>query len=252
MNMLQSSHFLDPTEFLRATGLGFGWVSTDNYEPVRKEYDSQPTRPIVDGEPQYDDIPRNLDDKVASGRWDQVDVRNSAYHSVFAGAAGHDYTNANTAGFYDPAKKGAECPKPFCVIPWKQAIDSLGAWQVGYVKALMLSRPYFTRIPDQSIIVGETGQGSAHISGTRDRTGSYMMVYLAEGQPVTVDMIKLSGSSANAWWFDPRTGKATKIEGSFPTNHEQRFWPPSIGRGNDWVLVLDDASESFPEPGGSV
>ena len=27
------------------------------------------------------------------------------------------------------------------------------------------------------------------------------------------------------------------------------FTPPSSGRGQDWVLVLDDASKKFPEPG---
>jgi len=78
------------------------------------------------------------------------------------------------------------------------------------------------------------------------------MIYLAEGQPVTVDMIKLSRTSANAWWYDPRTGKATKIEGSFPTNHQQRFTPPSSGRGNDWVLVLDEEAQHFDLPGGEA
>jgi len=71
-----------------------------------------------------------------------------------------------------------------------------------------------------------TEEGSAHISGTRDRTGSYMMIYLPEGQPVTVDMIKLSGSSAAGWWFDPRTGAATRLKDSFPTDRQQRFTPP--------------------------
>jgi Putative collagen-binding domain of a collagenase len=113
----------------------------------------------------------------------------------------------------------------------------------------MLSRPYFIRIPDQSIIIGDTGRGSAHFSDTRDRSGSYMMIYLAEGQSVTVDMIQLSGISSNAWWYDPRTGNAARIEGSFPTNHQQRFVPPSQGPGNDWVLVLDDAARNFPAPG---
>lgn len=251
MNMLQSSHFLDPTDFVRENGFAFGWNSTCNYEPIRKEYDSQPTRPVIDGEPQYEDIPRNLDAKIGAGRWDQVDIRNSAYHSVFAGAAGHDYNDLNVVGFHTlkigerPSEDDEYKPNT----PWKEALNAPGAQQIHHLKDLMLSRPYFTRIPDQSVVVSDTFEGSAHISGTRDRTGSYVMIYLPLGQQVWVDMNKLSGSSAIAWWYDPRTGKSTRIEGRFQTNRHQRFVPPSSGRSNDWVLVLDDASKGFAVPG---
>jgi len=255
MNMLQSSHFKDVSAFLKQSGLAFGWDSTFNYEPIRREYDSLPVRPVVDGEPQFDSMPRNEDGKVAAGRWDEVDIRNSAYHSVFAGAAGHDYNHLSVVHFFnsndlnpnDGYKSEVSYYHP--ILNWKDALNALGAQQIGHVKALMLSRPYFTRIPDQSVIVGETGEGSAHISATRDREGSYLMIYLPQGQPVTVDMIKLSGAAASAWWFDPRAGTARRVEGSFPTDHQQRFMPPSQGAGNDWILVLDDKARNFPTPG---
>jgi len=92
MNMLKSSHFTDPSEFLKQGGFRFGWDSTRNYEPIAKEYDSLPTRPVIDDEPQYEGIPRNEDPNISAGRFDEVDIRNSAYHAVFSGAAGHDYT----------------------------------------------------------------------------------------------------------------------------------------------------------------
>lgn len=66
-----------------------------------------------------------------------------------------------------------------------------------------------------------------------------MMIYSPEGRPVVVDLCKLSGSSVNAWWYDPRTGEANRIE--FSADQRQRFVPPFSGRRNDWVLVLDDA-----------
>jgi hypothetical protein len=64
-------------------------------------------------------------------------------------------------------------------------------------------------------------------------------------------MLKLSGTSAEAWWYDPRTGAANKIDGTFHTNHWQKFTPPSSGAGKDWVLVLDDKNRDFPSPGAS-
>src|SRR5687768_10251680 len=92
----------------------------------------------------------------------------------------------------------------------------------------MLSRPYFTRIPDQSVIVGKAGVGASQITATRDRTGSYFMIYLPQGQAVAVDLNKLSGASGVGWWFDPRTGRAAKIEEELPANQMKQFTPPTL------------------------
>jgi hypothetical protein len=35
----------------------------------------------------------------------------------------------------------------------------------------------------------------------------------------------------------------------FPARETRKFKPPSSGRGNDWILVLDDASKNFKTPG---
>lgn len=215
-----------------------------------QEYDSLPVRPIVDGEAHWEQVPRNADEKEAAGRWDEVDIRNSAYQSVFAGAAGHSYGHVSVYAFAIPGDSDQSSGfTRFARISWRQALDAPGARQIGNIKALMLSRPYFTRIPDQSIVIGEVGEGSAHVGATRDRAGSYMMIYLPEGRRVTVDLIKLSGVSANAWWYNPRNGTAVRIESVLSTSRQQCFTPPSSGRGNDWVLVIDDANREFTAPG---
>jgi hypothetical protein len=234
---------------MKRVGLAFGWSAVRGYEPIRQEYDSVPVRPVVDSESHWEDVPRDAE-TVGEDRWDHIDVRNSAYQSVFAGAAGHSYGHVSVYAFFTPGgNEPGGFVKKFARTPWKDALDAPGAREIGHIKALMLSRPYFTRIPDQGIILGDTGTGSAHVSATRDREGKYFMVYLPEGQPVRLDMTKLAGLAANAWWFDPRTGKATRIEGSFPTNQALTFTPSSRGRGNDWVLVIDNAAERFAEPG---
>ena len=59
----------------------------------------------------------------------------------------------------------------------------------------------------------------------------------------------LSGSSRVAWWFCPRTGEAHSI-GALPAAGSRELDPPGEpARGNDWVLVIDDASRSFGTPG---
>jgi hypothetical protein len=64
-----------------------------------------------------------------------------------------------------------------------------------------------------------------------------------------VRLDKLSGASIRAWWYDPRHGTAEEI-GVFAKQADPReFTPPIHGKGNDWVLVLDDAGQGFPPPG---
>lgn len=59
----------------------------------------------------------------------------------------------------------------------------------------------------------------------------------------------ISGKQVTAWWFDPRSGEALLI-GRYANNGVRTFTPPGTpAEGNDWVLVLDDASMKFSAPG---
>lgn len=252
MNMLQSSHYAGPAiEVFPWLGCNYSFIGPRNYEYVREEYDSKPTRPVVDGEPRYERLPRNLRPDHSEGLWNSYDARNAAYHAVFAGAAGHTFGNGPTAGFYDPAREPekAQAESNPYKAGWHQEIHSEGARTMQYLKSLMLSRPYFTRIPDQTIVVGATGEGTAHIGATRDKAGSYAMIFLPHGQPVAIDMSKISGARALGWWFDPRTGIATPLKGTLRTAGVRTFTPPESGVERDWVLVLDDERSRFPAPG---
>jgi len=73
-------------------------------------------------------------------------------------------------------------------------------------------------------------------------------VYIPRGNKLTVNMAKIDASHATAYWFNPRDGKSDEI-GKFPVSGTRDFSPPSRGVDNDWVLVLDDASQDFPPPG---
>lgn len=73
------------------------------------------------------------------------------------------------------------------------------------------------------------------------------MIYAPVGRPFTVRMSAIAGR-VKAWWFNPRTGKATAI-GVFPNTGERAFMPPDPGEALDWVLVLDEESKRYPPPG---
>ena len=65
------------------------------------------------------------------------------------------------------------------------------------------------------------------------------------GNPVTVNMSKISGNLVNAHWFDPREGTWMFV-GEYSNTGKQEFAPPSSGRIWDWVLVLDDVAKNYP------
>jgi hypothetical protein len=135
---------------------------------------------------------------------------------------------------------------------WTEALDFPAAGQMRHLRALVESRPYLSRVPDQSVLrEGVTGLDMRHLRATRDEQGSFLMVYTTEGEPFRVDTTVLPGPDLRAWWFDPRTGEAIDA-GSVPRADAVEFFPPETGDGGedlDWVLVVDDVTSGFGPPG---
>jgi hypothetical protein len=216
----------------------------DNYNLIDRDYRLLPVRPCVDAEPGYEDHPNSFNPE--RGWLDQADVRKSLYWALLAGACGYTYGNHNIWQMYDPA--AGRKPITWAHTPWRQAIHHPGSGQVQYGRALIESRPQATREPAQWIIKSEIGSGGDPIRAARCRDGGYALVYLPSGQRVTIDMTKIGGGKAVAWWYNPRSGAAARV-GEFDTTGNQEFQPPFDGVGRDWVLVLDDATRGYGEPG---
>lgn len=213
----------------------------ENWRFVQADYARTPTRPCMDAEPGYEDMPddlRNLD----GGYLDDYEARKALYWALFAGAHGHTY-GCNPV--WQMWSSGRE-PLIGARRPWYEALHLTGAGQVRHARDLLLSRPYLSRIPDQGLLLSEVGAGTHHVQATRDVDGSYALLYAPSGRSVEVDLSKLAGARFTAWWYDPRTGTARSI-GPVAERDRARFTPP--GGGPDWVLVLDGADADFPIPG---
>lgn len=114
-----------------------------------------------------------------------------------------------------------------------------------HLKTLLLSRPYLTRIPDQSLVVSNVGTRGAHIRACRDSEGHYALVYIPQAsQTVQIDLGKMDSGAARAYWFDPREGTSVAL-GTY--QGMASFTTPDTGP--DWVLVLDDSRSMFEIPG---
>jgi hypothetical protein len=213
---------------------GHGRKNNVSYEMIRKDYERKPTKPCMDSEPNYENHPER---SVKNGGWfDDYDVRKVCYWDLFAGAAGHTYGCHDIWMMWD---KGKNKNLADARTGWRDAIKLPGSNHVGIAKKLMLSKPFLTRIPDQSLIVGDAGKGGDHVQATRDERGTYAMVYIPSGKPVTVDLTKLKAKTINASWFDPRTGKSRQMDVPFKNGSPQEFKPPATEAERDWVLVLE-------------
>ncbi len=226
-NMFQSGHRrYEQDDTKRAYG-------QDNYKYVRDEYAMSPAKPVIDGEPSYEGIPQGLHDP-AEPFWNDNDVRRYAYWSVFAGAFGFTYGNNAVMQFFRPCDS---VPAYGAKEYWPQAINMPGAGQMHFLKNLMLSKPYFERVPDQSLIAD--GQGEKYNYQIATRGKDYAMIYVYNGRDIHVAMGKISGKKVKASWFNPRSGEQTTI-GEVENTGVQKFNPPGKEKdGNDWVLVLE-------------
>jgi hypothetical protein len=133
---------------------------------------------------------------------------------------------------------------------WDKAIDRPGGAAMTHLRRLIESRPFLSRVPDQSLIAKGQGEGIDHVQATRG--DGYAMLYLPTGKPVTVQLgqDKISGDHVKAWWFNPKDGTAKYI-GTFGNTGQYPFVPKDQGRGHDVVLVLDDASKNWDAPGAN-
>ncbi|MBX3744865.1 MAG: glycoside hydrolase family 140 protein [Verrucomicrobiae bacterium] len=222
---------------------------TGRYDSTRKDYDRTPVKPVLDGEPIYEDHPVAFKANEL-GHSISGDVRRPLYWNLFSGAFGHTYGHHSIWQMWAPGRNPVNNP----LMPWYEAIHQPAAAQMQHGRHLMLSRPFLTRIPDDSILVTDRvptsvpGAGRYRFVATRDTDGTYAMVYAPVGRSFRVRMEVIRGPKVQAWWFNPRDGGA-RVIGTFPNEGERTFHPPDLGEMLDWVLVLDDATRAYPAPG---
>jgi len=219
-----------------------------------------PTKPTLDGEPAYEDIPIRfwdymdfgkppmdrvpegvLDDKglikkkghFELGFFTDYDVRVHAYWNFLAGAAGYTYGN-NAIWQMFKADRNLAIP---CLFDWRTSMDRPGADDMKHVNKFFTKYPFEKLIPLQQIIHGENPENGDHIQSAVAEDRSFVLVYLAKGQTVNLDLSEFNNLKSITW-FNPREGKL-KNAGKIKNYGVLEFTPPSSGNDNDWMLVLE-------------
>lgn len=216
------------------------------WKNVLRDWNLQPTKPVLDAEPNYEDHPINPWNNWTPkrGYFTAYDVRKQIYRSVFSGACGVTYGHHSIWQFYGPGTEKLNYPFGY----WYDVLDRPGAFQAGYLKKLIESRPYLQRVPDTSIIIKGQGTKADYITAFRDGTGRYMMIYIPVGKEIVLNIRFIASKKIITWWFNPKTGRAQSA-GTFTNKKAIKFKTPTLGKGNDWVLVIDNAQMKYSKPG---
>lgn len=210
--------------------------SQRNYDIFGKlivgDYNRQPTKPCINGEPCYEDHPVMWKPELM-GWFDDTDTRQAMYWSLFSGAFGHTYGCHPLWQF----KSTEHNPVGLVRHNWNEVLDLPGAENIKHAKELLKAYDYLSRVPAPEILVNPGSFAADRVIATRGK--DYAFVYLPNGYPIGVSLEKIPGAEKlNLLWFDVRTGersfiKQTPAQGTFLAT------PQKSGRGNDWVLIME-------------
>ena len=204
-----------------------------NYKMIIADYNRIPVKPILDAEPGYEDHPDEFN--PTNGYLDAADVRFYAYMSLLSGACGHTYGNHSVWGMIKTLPVTGFQDAHFC-LTWDKALYRPGAAQMQYAKDLMLSRDFLSGKPCPDLIAKQL-EGLLYIPVLKGK--DYLFAYTSQGLPINLKANFMDGRLIKAGWHDPRNGSFLPTHQAVSDREESSFTPPSSGRGNDWVLVID-------------
>jgi len=218
---------------------GHGTLNNQSYKWVIKDYNTNPVKPVLNGEPCYEDHPIGWNPE--NGWFDDFDSRRDGYWCMLSGACGHTYGNHN---IWQMLQKGYD-PVSSARTPWNQALDYPGAFQAGYMKRLFESRPWQLLKPNQSIILKGPNEAGREIIAASASDSTFLMAYTPFGSNFSLSLTLIKGDSIKAWWFNPRNSTSIFIN-QMDKNSDMEFDPPFDEKlGNDWVLIIDKANSGY-------
>lgn len=211
-----------------------------SYTFIEADRRLQPFKPVVDGEPCYEDHPawdqwKPVNRQQNDGtRFRDYEVRRAAYWSMLSGAAGHTYGHHAIWKFHETG----DAASLFQDRTWQEAIDRPGANQMTHMRKFFEKYEFQSLGPDQSLIAGDAGADPG-IRAARDAGGRWLLIYTPEGKAFETKLDGLKAAKLKSSWFDTRTGETTG-PASFDKSPTRKFTPPEAGaRMNDWVLVVE-------------
>ncbi|MCC8103705.1 MAG: DUF4038 domain-containing protein [Clostridiales bacterium] len=227
---------------LNQAGHGDFPISASDFAVYRKEH---PDKPFVEGESLYEYCSTLEENGTRLCTADMV--RRVAYTAMQCGACGYTY---GAQGIWDivwdtPKEPGKGGVFNRFGIPWHQAIDGIGAVQMGYMRQLYLDEHFeeMTPIPVASISpFGVTSVSDAPPTmfdplATANARRTRMIIYYNEHTRGGCRVPDLCTGSYQAEWFNPRTAERTMAAKDL-SPQDGALDLPARPDGKDWLLVV--------------
>jgi hypothetical protein len=160
-------------------------------------------------------------------------IRSQAWWAALGGLSGHFFGSGKIWDF--PAW-------------WRDGLDTEGTESMLHLGRIMNARGWGELTPDFGHMTMVAGYGSIDddswaATATRSDRNS-ILAYIPTPRTVTIDMGRVNGTGADAWWINPATG-ASQLIGRFVPSGLRDFTTPGPG---DWVLIIDNADAALSDP----
>lgn len=205
-----------------------GTVNWITKGPVSRMWADLPARPLINLEPNYEQIQKFITDK---------DVRNACYWSLFtAPIAGITY---GSNGIWPWLRKGEKIlnheDAPW-TSTWDVSINLPGSVQAGYLAGFITKFAWWEFFPAGELLIDQPGDKTFNefVSVVKTLNNKTILAYLPVKQ--TIKLRKPEGHNYSIRWFDP-----VKNEYSVGTgNDEGTVLTVSSPSEHDMVLILEE------------
>ena len=222
-----SSNWFHQDQWLDVNGIET-WKSIDKvYETVARDFAlNNPVKPTMLLEGAYEQGKYPAPGERVSAQ----KARQQAYHTFFAGGAGHTYGGFPVWDFTHNPRHDSYGHT------WRDAMQFPAAPQIATImRRLLEENRWSTLSPCSKLIAGDPGQGAAQVVGMRANDGRRLLVYFPQRSKAKIHLDLTGRLPAAASWFDPRNGDQVEA-GSHEVGATVSFNPPP-----DWedaVLIV--------------
>lgn len=205
-----------------------GTVNWINKGPMSKMWAYLPPRPLINLEPNYEQIRTFITDK---------DVRNACYWSLFATPIAGVTYGAN--GIWPWLRTGEKIlnhgDAPW-TSTWDISINLPGSVQVGYLAGFITKFSWWNLYPATELLIEQPGDKvfNEFVSVIRSPDNKIVLAYLPVKQ--TIKIRKPEGHNYTVRWFNPVTNEYSVGSGS----EEGNILTVSSPVNNDMLLILEE------------
>lgn len=217
-HMYQSSHL---------AGGDYTW------QAARKGRQLRPVKPVLNGEPNYEDIYHNLWEpgdtvRVNSFRIQPVHVRQAAWESLFSGAnAGITYGGNGVWQWHTPQHPGTHAPRKFVDDAWKMP----GSEHMRQVKSIAYDLEWYSWEPIPNWVVAKD---SPEVIPAVVGNKGFIAYVPVQTKNLEVDLKAISGT-LYFQWINPTTGQRSKLS-RIARNKKPTYVFSSPELKEDWLL----------------